>query len=148
VIRRHCSKFAFTDFDRLANSDFLVDHEWIVAVRYLGKIRPDFPVEKVFLENAYRVACAMDDYRLGAHPAYGIDEKRNAGDMIKMRVRNKHMIDLDQLLKRKVADTRTCIEQDVVVDQHCGGAQITANAAAAPEDLNAHLRLLIFGYRR
>jgi hypothetical protein len=46
-------------------------------------------------------------------------------------MRNEYMIDLLQLRERQIRHTGPRVDQKVMVEQHRGGAQITADAAAA-----------------
>jgi hypothetical protein len=69
--------------------------------------------------------------RARAHGADGIDNERDAGDVIQMRVGKKNMVDQRQLGKLKLADPGTGVDQDVMVEQHRRGAQMSATDAAA-----------------
>ena len=64
--------------------------------------------------------------------------------MVQMRVRHEYMIDARQLVDTEIADSGSGVDQDVVVEQHGGGAQITADAAAAAEYPELHSRHFYF----
>ena len=83
----------------------------------------------------------------GAHPADGVDQKRDRGDVIEMRVRQVDMIDQRELGEREVAHPGSRVEQDVVVDQKRGGAQMApADSPAAPEYPQPHALCVSMAY--
>ena len=49
---------------------------------------------------------------------------------------NKHIVDCDQLFKRKPGHAAARINQDIVVHQNGGGVAVAADAAAATENGN------------
>ncbi len=126
-------------FHRLADLDFAVAHEWGVAVGNLGEIRPYLPVEKVGAQDVQRVLDAVDHDRAAPHPAHGIDEKRDAGHVVQVRMAHEDVVDLREPLQGQVAHAGTGIHEDVVVDQERGGPQAPADAAAAPQNPDPHL---------
>ena len=68
--------------------------------------------------------------------------------MIQMRMCNKYVVDQHQLRERHVADPGSGIDQDVVVDEQRGGAQMPpADSTAAPEYSQLH-RSRLFGLER
>src|SRR6266404_4854836 len=73
-----------------------------------------------------------------AHPAYGIDQKRNRSYVIEVGVSEEHMIDARKFVDTQITDASTRINQDVVVEQHRSGAQIATDAAAATEYSEFH----------
>ena len=59
-------------------------------------------------------------------------------DVIQVRVRQEDVVDLLQLGERQIAHAGAGIDQHVVVEQHRGGAQVAADAAAATENPDLH----------
>ena len=54
-------------------------------------------------------------------------------------MRDEHVIDHRQFGQRKIGDASPGIDQDVMVDQHRGGTQMTpADATATAEDSDLH----------
>ena len=50
----------------------------------------------------------------------------------------EHVPNRMQILERKIADTSTGIEQDIVIDEHCGGTGSGADAATAAQYSYTH----------
>src|SRR5581483_1921268 len=84
-------------------------------------------------------ARGVHDERLGTHAADGVDQKRNRGYMVQMRVRDKDRVDLRQLRERQIADAGAGVEQHIVVDQERSRPQVSpADAARAAEYAQTH----------
>jgi hypothetical protein len=109
------------------------------AVRYHAEIRPDRPVEYVGTDDFQRGLGGMDHDRTIAHVTDGVDHERQAGQVVEVRVSNEDMIDLRQFGDRQITDAGSGVDQDVVVDQQRGGAQMSpADSAATTEDAYLH----------
>src|SRR3972149_7926411 len=83
----------------------------------------------------------MYGQRLVAHKACAIHQKRDAGNMIEMGMRDEDMVDHAQLSQAEFAHTRACVDQHVVIQQHGGGAEVSAYAAATAEYPEFHRQL-------
>ncbi len=118
--------------------DALEAQQRLVQGRYLGEIRPDLPVENVLLEYGDRLVGGMDDQRLVAHEPDAVDQQRQAGDVIEMRVRHEDMVDHAHLGQAEIADARPCVDQHIVIEQHRGRAQIPPDPAAASQYSQFH----------
>jgi hypothetical protein len=82
----------------------------------------------------------MNGQRPVAHVAYRIDHQGQAGNVIHVAMREKHMVDLCQFGDRQVSHSRAAIDQNVAVDQYRSGAQVTAtDASAATQNAYFHL---------
>src|SRR3989338_1568781 len=132
VIGRDGGYFAPVQYDSFAQFYRLITHEWLLGVVYPGEVRPDFPVEHVLLENIQRFSGGIHGQRVIAHESDAVYHERNGGDMIKMRVRDKDMIDHAELGKAEFADTCACVNQHVLIEQERSGAQIATDPATAP----------------
>src|SRR5476649_232081 len=86
----------------------------------------------------------MHDNRLIAHPADRIDHEGYRRYVIEMRVGNEHVIDARQFVDTQVAGAGAGIDQDVVVEQHRGGAQVATDAATATKYPEFHRYGLYF----
>ena len=84
----------------------------------------------------------MHGQRLVAHLADGVDHERDRGDVVEVRVGDEDVVDRRELGEREVAHAGAGVDQDVVVEQHRGGAQMPpADPAAAAEDSDPHVFL-------
>src|SRR5487761_2323689 len=134
MIGRQRSDLAPLELHRFAELHRLVADERLARRRDLREIRPDAPVEDVVADDLQRRFGRVHDQRLVAHTADGVDQERDRADMIQMRMCNEYVVDQHQLRKRHVAHPGSGIDQDVVVTQQGGGAQMApADSTAAPE---------------
>src|SRR4030066_873349 len=131
MIGRNGGYSAPIQYDSLAQFHRLITHEGVFRVGYPGEVRPDFPVEYMLFENIQRFFSGGHSQGAITHEPDAIHHERNAGDMIKMRVRDKNMIDHVELGQAEFAGPRTCVNQHVLIEQERGGAQIATDSAAA-----------------
>jgi hypothetical protein len=80
----------------------------------------------------------MDGERLVSHRPDRVHDQRQRRDMIEMRVRYEDMVDELELGQGEVRDPGSSIDQDVLIDQHRGRPQVSADPAAAPQNPNLH----------
>jgi hypothetical protein len=73
----------------------------------------------------------MHNHRTTAHVAHRIDHERQASQMIQVRMSDEDVIDLRELGDRQITNACSSVNQDVVVDQKRGGAQMSPTDAAA-----------------
>jgi hypothetical protein len=59
--------------------------------------------------------------------------------MIEMGVRQKYMIDGAQFIQRQIANARTRIEQDILIDQNGCRARRSADATASSQNPDFHV---------
>lgn len=138
VIGRNRRYLATVEIDGFTEPDFLVPEKRIHFVWNHAEIRPDFPVEDVVLEYLPGFPGGMDGNVLFAHADDGIHQQGDTGDVIEMRVRYEDVVNSHHGFDGQVGDTGTSINEDVVIHNNGGGAQIAANAPAAAQyaDLN------------
>lgn len=53
--------------------------------------------------------------------------------MIQVGMRDEYMIDFQQIIQRKRADSGASIDQNILVQQHCGGMRITPYSTATAQ---------------
>jgi hypothetical protein len=58
--------------------------------------------------------------------------------MIEVSVRQEYVSNRMQFLERQVTDTGSGIQQDIVVDEHCGGTGAGTNSTAAAQYSYSH----------
>ena len=133
VIGRNRRYLAAVEIDGFTEPDFLVPEKRIHFVRNHAEIRPDFPVEDVVLEYLPGFPGGMDGDVLLAHSNDGIHQQRDTGDVIEMRVGYEDVIDSHHGFDGKIGDTGAGIDEDVVIHQYGGRAQIAADAPAAAQ---------------
>ena len=54
--------------------------------------------------------------------------------MIQVCMGDKNMIDLDHLFHAQIRDTGSCIDQDIIIQQHGGGMRTTSYSTATPKN--------------
>ena len=66
-----------------------------------------------------------------AHPSpgHGIQHQGQAGDVVKVRVRQEHVLDAHHFLEREVAHARARVDQRVLIEQKRGGAAVAGDGA-------------------
>jgi Ni,Fe-hydrogenase III component G len=69
---------------------------------------------------------------------YTVDQHRQTRDMIEVSVRQEHMANRFNFIKRQVADAGTSINQYIFVDKHCRRARARADATATTKYSNTH----------
>ena len=131
MVRGDWRNFAAIEVNCFTHPDFLVSQKRIGLIRYYTEIRPDFPVEDVILEYLPSVAGGMHRDVLFAHADDGIHQQGDAGDVVEVRMRYEDVVDGHHGIDGKVCNAGARIDQDVVVHQDGGGAQIAADPSAA-----------------
>ena len=82
-----------------------------------------FFIDPVCLDSVQCFATGIDSQRLlEVFVEYAVDEHRQPGNMIEMRVSQKHVANRPEILKREITDSCASIEQNVIVNEHRGGA--------------------------
>jgi hypothetical protein len=81
----------------------------------------------------------MYGYRMRPTDHNGIEQQRQIGDVVDMGVSDKHVLNLDEFGKRKIADTGTRVEQHAVVHKKCASAKGSANTPVATQNFYAHV---------
>src|SRR5258708_7439909 len=76
VVRRQDSDAAPVEVDVVAHRKRRISQARRSLAWYFGEVRPDFPVENMFLENFARSLRAMHRHRHITHGSDGIHEKR------------------------------------------------------------------------
>ncbi|MFC6520454.1 hypothetical protein ACFQAT_12435 [Undibacterium arcticum] len=69
-----------------------------------------------------------------------IDQKRNAANMVQVRVGDEDMVDPYHFVESKITDASAGIDEHVVVEQHGGCAQVRADAATTPQNFQLHIK--------
>lgn len=133
VISRNRRYLATVEIDGFTEPDFLMPEKRFHFIRDNAEIRPDFPVEDVVLEYLPGFPGGMDGNVLFTHADDGIDQQGDTGDVIEMRVRYEDVIDSHHGFDGKIGDTGAGVDEDVVIHQNGGRAQIAANAPAAAQ---------------
>ena len=124
---------------RLFQLDGVKSHERFFSRGNFGEVRPHCPVENMLPQYLDHFCRRMHCQRSVAHVADGIDDERQAGDMIKMRVRDEYMVNLRQIRDRQVSNARTGINQDIVIDNDRSRPQVPAtDATTAAENTDLH----------
>ena len=138
VIGRNWRYLAAVEIDGFTEPDFLVPEKRIDLIRNHAKIRPDFPVENMILEDFPRFAGSMHRNVLFAHADDGIYQQGDTGNVVEMRMRHEDVVDSHHGFDGKIGDAGPRINQDVVIHQDGGGAQIAADSSATAQyaDLN------------
>src|SRR6266850_2038483 len=130
--------------NRFSDFDLLVAQKWRLGGRDLAEIGPDRPVEKMVAHDLDRGALGIDRERLGPHAAHRVDEERNRGHVVEVRVRDEDVVDQRELGERQVADAGAGVDQNVAVEKKGGGAQVPpADPSRAAEHSQSHALLLI-----
>lgn len=133
VVGGNWGDLAAVEIDGFTEPDFLMPEKRIHFVRNHAEIRPDFPVEDVVLEYLPGFPGGMDGNVLFAHADDGIHQQRDAGNVIEMRVRDEDVIDSHHGFDGKIGDTGAGVDEDVVIHQNGGRAQIAAYSPTAAQ---------------
>lgn len=129
-----------TETNRLPETNGLVLHDRLFPARYLAEIRPDRPVENMVPEDFKRRVGCINRQRLVTHIGNRVDHQRQRSNVIEMGMRYEYMIDHCQFGKRKIGNSRTRVNQDIVVDEHRGRPQMApSDSSAASENSDFHL---------
>lgn len=124
---------AAVEIDSFSQTDFPMPQKGVFLIRDNAEIRPDFPVEDVVLEYLPGFPGGMDGNVLFAHADDGIHQQGDAGNMIEVRVRYEDVIDSHHGFDGKIGDPGAGIDEDVVIHQYGGRAQIAADAPATAQ---------------
>jgi hypothetical protein len=68
------------------------------------------------------ISCINGDWHVEIVFEIGVDQHREACDVIEVRMRQKHVPNVVQFLEAKVTYTGAGIDQNVIIDEHCGSA--------------------------
>jgi len=86
-----------------------------------------------------------DGHRAGF--ANRVHKKRDHGDVIKVRMRHKDVINQQEFFELQVPDPGSRIDEDIMIHKQRRRALIApANATAAPQ--NPHLHLVLMEFRK
>jgi len=99
------------------------------------------PAEKLSAEDVarnYAVRWLIEMAFKQLKSAYRIDQKRDAGDVIQVRVRHEDVIDFLQIGERQISHAGAGVDQHIVVQKHGGRAQLPADTSAATEYSEPH----------
>jgi hypothetical protein len=80
----------------------------------------------------------MNGQRLVAHESHAVNQQRQAGDVIKMRVRHKDMVDHTHFGQAQIANAGTGIDKYIVIEKQRGCAEIPPDTSAAAQDSQFH----------
>jgi hypothetical protein len=114
---REHGDLAGAQLDDFPDLDGLVAQPGLFRAGYLGEIRPDIAVEKVFLQHLDRRPRGIDRDRLRPQRADRVQEESDRIDVVEVRMGDEDMVDHRQLGECKVADAGASVDQDVLVDQ-------------------------------
>jgi len=53
-------------------------------------------------------------------------------------MRQENVTNRIEILEIEVTNTGTCVDQDIIVDQHCRGSRAGANTTTATKHANSH----------
>ena len=82
---------------RHADRNRLVAHERCLRIGNLREIGPDRPIEHMAFERGNHRLGRINSQRCFTLPCHAINHDRQTGNMIQVGMRNKHMINSDQL---------------------------------------------------
>ena len=137
---------SLTKTQRLANADGLILHDRFLTDGDFAEIGPDRPVEDVILDDFQCGVRRIEGDRAVVHVGHRVDHQRQGGQMVEMRMGDEDVFDHRHFCQRQFRQPRPCIDQDVVINQHRGGAhQSPANTAATTENSEFHAENLTVG---
>ena len=67
-----------------------------------------------------------------------VGHEGQAADVVEVGVREHDVADAAHLGERQIADAGAGVDQQLVIDQHAGGAQSRPDPPAAPQNLDPH----------
>ena len=112
--------------------------ERLALVGDAREVGPDLPVEDVGTQDFQGFRGCIDHDGLLAHATHRIHQKRQHRHMVQVGVRDEHVVDHLEFCQAEVADSGSGIDQDVLIHQHRGGAQVPSDSAAAAKHTNQH----------
>ena len=106
------------------------------------EVGPQVVVEEVVAQHGQRLRQRVHldgggAARLAA-AQHAVGQQRHAQHMVEMRVREQDVVDALQRVEREIADARSRVDQDVLVEQEAGGAAVARDRPGAAEDLDFH----------
>jgi hypothetical protein len=105
----------------------------------MGEIRSDFPVESTLPQDILLCPRRLHGNRHISHPFHGSHQKRSMADMVKIRMTNEGMINPGEFLEAEITHPGACFNQNVIIPEHRGGAQVPAAPTTASEYSEFHV---------
>ncbi len=141
-------------YTRLKYKNLVVSQHFLLVISYalfnfpragnMGETRPDFPFETTLQQDFLPLPRRLHGDRLVAHPFHSIHQKRDMTDMVKTRMTNEDMIYSGEFLEAGIAHPCVCVNQNIIIQEHRGSAQVPAGSTAACEYSEFHVSYISF----